>query len=907
MKEFLMKNICLVTEELAGIHGAGGIGAAFSELALLLAAKGHNVDILYCPIADMTASEKTKHIEDWAARRVRFSVLALDKYVWSKSYEAKSYAVYQELKDRNYDYIHFHDYKALGFASVSSKHQGHSFLNTSLVVQMHGPSCWTLDINKSMYSHEDQLKIDFMEREMVSKADKVVSPSAYLLDYLSEKQDFTFPKDVRVIKNSSGNIVKDLNISGRSRGSVDEIDEIVFFARHEERKGIINFCDALDRLNDYLSNNGLQVTFLGKFGQVQGKHSGIYLAERARRWNFSFKLLTDFHRNEAVRYLISNKRSLVVIPSEENSPYTVLESLCMKKPILTSQDGGNKELIDKKYHSTSLCDCSCGESLYKGIKSLLGRELPIPELDESTESIDAKWLGFHEESITASAKKVLEEKPRVTLGITHYERPEKLIDAVMSAIKQTYENIEIVVIDDGSKKPETLAALDYVEALLKKVSGKLIRSENGYLGAARNKIVKNTESKYLCFLDDDDIMKSNLVEKLVLSAESSNAEVINCVNQFMDISRRSEGIAYTDNFHEKVSYVPIGGPLSVGYFSNCLGSATALIRRDFFEKIGGYTELKAVGHEDYELFVNVLQNGGKIEVMPEPLYLYEVGRPSMISSTPVIRNFKRISDAILIEGNEKAVREFMRMKIGRKAVEFQINSTNWRLQQDTNGELINEITNGKLEKDDLREALIDYARRIDSFAFADALSRHDKNNQTPLKSLPKIMKNGQHDWNGVIHFNSLISEAKHEVFLGRQDKVCTLIAKYIKRYNVFDSNIATLVAQLKEGTDFSRESARYIYELIEVSTIEAADEDLKLSLFNLARIIGDDELISSLIRVYAADEEADYLHRYGDVKENIEKGIFDSGLSHFLRFGQREGRVGYKYSSICYNKNGPSI
>ena len=43
------------------------------------------------------------------------------------------------------------------------------------------------------------------------------------------------------------------------------------------------------------------------------------------------------------------------------------------------------------------------------------------------------------------------------------------------------------------------------------------------------------------------------------------------------------------------------------------------------------------------------------------------------------------------------------------------------------------------------------------------------------------------------------------------------------------------------------------------------------------------------------------------VKENIEKGIIDSGLSHFLRFGQREGRVGYKYSSICYNKNGPSI
>ena len=900
MKEFDKKNICLVTEELAGIHGSGGIGAAFSELALVLSAYGHYVDILYCPIATMSASEKIKHVESWAARGVKLSVVDFDKYVWNKSYESKSYAVYQELKNKNYDYIHFHDYKALGFASVSAKHQGHSFLNTSLVVQMHGPSCWTLDINKSMYFHEDQLKIDFMEREMVSKADKVVSPSAYLIDYLSEKQNFSFPSDVRVIKNSCGNIVRDLNVSRKLKKSVDKIDEIILFARHEERKGIVSFCDALDRLSDDLSQEGVHVTFLGKFGQVLGKHSGIYLAERARKWSFNFKVLTDFHRNEAVRYITSNENSLVVIPSEENSPYTVLESLCMQKPLITSKDGGNKELIDKKYHSLSLCDCSNGEGLYKGIKAILEKnEIEIPELAESIEAIDAKWMKFHEEELAIKPKNAISNKPKVTLGITHFERPEKLIDAVMSAIKQTYENIEIVVIDDGSKKPETLAALDYVESLLKKVSGKLIRSENGYLGAARNKIVKNTDSKYLCFLDDDDIMKSNLVESLVISAESSGAEVINCLNQFMDVSRRSEGIAYTDCFQEKISYVPVGGPLSVGYFSNCLGSATALIRRDFFEKVGGYTELKAVGHEDYELFLNVLQYGGKIEVMPEALYLYEIGRPSMISSTPVIRNFKRISDAVLIKGNDQSVRDFMSLKIGQTAFEFQANSINWRMQQDPNKDLISQIVSDGISKDDLRSALIDYARKINSPAFIEAISSNDDGLERQPRRLPKIKKNEKNDWSEIVHFSSIVSEAKHELILGRQDKVCALVKQYISSHAVYDRNMATLVAQLKESENFSQENALELYELVNDSRIEVSETELKLSLFNLARIIDDSDLSKSLINEYAFDEEADYLERYGDVKENVEKGAFDSGLDHFLLFGQKEGRVGYKFSSIC--------
>ena len=68
------------------------------------------------------------------------------------------------------------------------------------------------------------------------------------------------------------------------------------------------------------------------------------------------------------------------------------------------------------------------------------------------------------------------------------------------------------------------------------------------------------------------------------------------------------------------------------------------------------------------------------------------------------------------------------------------------------------------------------------------------------------------------------------------------------------------------------------------------------------RIIGNDDLKQALITTYASHEEDDYLYRYGDVRENVEKGLFVSGLSHFLAFGMREGRNGYKYSLMCYQE-----
>ena len=111
------------------------------------------------------------------------------------------------------------------------------------------------------------------------------------------------------------------------------------------------------------------------------------------------------------------------------------------------------------------------------------------------------------------------------------------------------------------------------------------------------------------------------------------------------------------------------GPLSLAPVENVFGPATALFSRRAFDRVGGYTELQGVGHEDYELFLKAAQADLRIELCPFPLYLYEVGRSSMISQTPVQRNFGRVTNAIDMARQPEAWHDFLRLESGRRARE----------------------------------------------------------------------------------------------------------------------------------------------------------------------------------------------------------------------------------------------
>ncbi len=406
-----MSRIAFVSEELSVGGRTGEIGAAIYELSSLLAMHGHKVHIYYIPTSPVWTKNYESVKQYFGSKNVVLEIVNSYKYVHDMgSAEGRAVAVYFALKDAEptFDHIHFHDYKGLGYFCASAKSQGVAFNSSIITVQLHGPTRWAVEANQSLFSHPDQLMIDFLERETIALADAVVSPSEYLVHWL-RSHSFKLPDEgrVHIIKNAfrsliddeqvcspiddevcsligeeqvssvsgqdrqlslraidglTGNVRHVISATSRPSKPIDEkkvinVGDIIFFGRHEQRKGLDIFCLSLEKIHDILCSKRITVWFIGPLGHVNGQPSGLYLTERGKKWRFQVEFRIGFDRAQVTQFLRASDNGLVVIPSkEENSPYAVVEALAAGRPVVTSSAGGAKELIHLADHCEAIVD-----------------------------------------------------------------------------------------------------------------------------------------------------------------------------------------------------------------------------------------------------------------------------------------------------------------------------------------------------------------------------------------------------------------------------------------------------------------------------------------------------------------------------------------------------------------------
>ncbi len=115
------------------------------------------------------------------------------------------------------------------------------------------------------------------------------------------------------------------------------------------------------------------------------------------------------------------------------------------------------------------------------------------------------------------------DKPLVSVIIPIYKVEKYLRASIDSALNQTYENIEIILVDDGSPDACPQICDDYAE---KYDNIKVIHKKNGGLSDARNHGIEASSGEYLYFLDSDDTIDSRAVELCVQSAADSVADAV---------------------------------------------------------------------------------------------------------------------------------------------------------------------------------------------------------------------------------------------------------------------------------------------------------------------------------------------------------------------------------------------
>ena len=123
-------------------------------------------------------------------------------------------------------------------------------------------------------------------------------------------------------------------------------------------------------------------------------------------------------------------------------------------------------------------------------------------------------------------KKVSKQNEKVSLILPIYNIEETSLDkCIKSLLKQTYTNIEIILIDDGSTN-NSLDICNYFSKLDKRVT--VYHQDNSGVSIARNKGIELSNGSFICFIDPDDYVKENYVEKLLITINKYNSDIAIC-------------------------------------------------------------------------------------------------------------------------------------------------------------------------------------------------------------------------------------------------------------------------------------------------------------------------------------------------------------------------------------------
>ncbi|BDA72034.1 glycosyl transferase family 2 [Calothrix sp. PCC 7716] len=207
--------------------------------------------------------------------------------------------------------------------------------------------------------------------------------------------------------------------------------------------------------------------------------------------------------------------------------------------------------------------------------------------------------------------------PLISVIIPAYNAEKFISRTLESVLSQTYENIEVLVIDDGSDDK----TVEIVQSLAQKDSRIILfQQQNSGVAVARNLGINKSQGEFIAPIDADDIWYPQNLEKQVRCMKQSDSSVGLVYSWSVDINEQEK---LTGNF--RASSIE-GDVFTTLICHNFLGNASStLIRRNCLEKIGGYNSKfkaqNAQGCEDWDFYLRIAEHF-QFKVVPEFLVGY---------------------------------------------------------------------------------------------------------------------------------------------------------------------------------------------------------------------------------------------------------------------------------------------
>jgi glycosyltransferase involved in cell wall biosynthesis len=204
------------------------------------------------------------------------------------------------------------------------------------------------------------------------------------------------------------------------------------------------------------------------------------------------------------------------------------------------------------------------------------------------------------------------QQPLVSIIIPTYNRASRIITTLDSVFTQTYPNLEVIVVDDGSTDNTECVLNEYVQKTIQKnILFKFIKQDNSGAPAARNNGLRNAQGEYVCFFDSDDIMLPDRIEEQVSLMITEYSDCCAC------------GFLYFYKQTESIPVIKKGESGLSSFFKKKLTGSTQswMFTKSLVCQVGGYDESLSC-RQDVDIVFRILTQKPRISVSQKILSVF---------------------------------------------------------------------------------------------------------------------------------------------------------------------------------------------------------------------------------------------------------------------------------------------
>jgi len=190
-------------------------------------------------------------------------------------------------------------------------------------------------------------------------------------------------------------------------------------------------------------------------------------------------------------------------------------------------------------------------------------------------------------------------RPFFSIVIPTYNCAELLERALKSVFSQTFQNFEIIIIDNSSTDHTQNVLNGYSDPRLKV----LIVNNNGIIAYSRNKGIQKSKGEWVAFLDSDDVWKLEKLESVKQAIDENKNAILFCHDEWHVVHGR---------IRTRFRYGPVVSEMyeRLLFKGNCLSTSAVCLRRDIAKKTEGFSErIDFVTVEDYEYWIRLAKEG----------------------------------------------------------------------------------------------------------------------------------------------------------------------------------------------------------------------------------------------------------------------------------------------------------